>query len=137
MPHSSRTHTAPTGGEASAVFKLDKRGYIEGQLLGFTNDNQLRTISWAQVDAKTSSYNITQYSWDGYYEMYLDPGIYNITLAIEGYNALQTNVSISPGQVSTGFSFQLELNNTQLLDYKRPLIITVATPDYEKRLNEH
>jgi hypothetical protein len=63
------------------------------------------------------------------------PGIYNITLAIDGYNALQTNVSISPGQVSTGFSFQLELNNTQLLDYTRPLIITVATPDYEKRLS--
>ncbi len=126
---------APTGGETSVVFKLDQRGYIEGQLLGFTSDNQLRTISWAQVDAKTYSYNVTQYSWDGYYEMYLDPGIYNIAFAIEGYNTIQTNVSISSGQVSTGFSFQLELNNTQLLDYTRPLIITVATPDFEKRLS--
>jgi hypothetical protein len=123
----------PTGGETSGIFKLDKRGYIEGEILGFTIDNQLRPISWARVTAGTTSYNVTQYSWDGYYEMYLDPGTYNITIAIEGYNAFQTNASFSPGQSTTGFDIQLELTKTQLLDYSNLPIFAIASSEYQKR----
>jgi len=124
----------PLGGETSAIFKLDKRAYIQGQILGFTLYNELRTISWAQLDATTDNYNITQYSWDGYYDGYLDPGNYNITISLPGYNTIQTNASLSPGQASAGYDFTLELNSSQALNYSNPLAITASPPDYEKQL---
>ena len=125
---------APLGGETSAIFKLDKRGYIQGQVLGFTLDNQLRTVSWAQLDATTDNYNITQYSWDGYYDGYLDPGSYNITISLPGYSTIQTNASISPGQASAGYDFTLKLNNTPALNSSSSLMIALTPSDYEKQL---
>jgi hypothetical protein len=128
--------TAPVGGEASSIFKLDKRGYIEGSILGFTVDNQLRSISWAGVEADTKNYNVTQYSWDGYYEMYLDPGSYNISVGTAAYSNIKTNASIAPGQSSMGFDFQLELNHSLVQDSSSlhtslPMIVTLG---YKERL---
>jgi len=127
---------APAGGETSSIFKLDKRGYIEGSILGFTVDNQLRSISWAGVEADTKNYNVTQYSWDGYYEMYLDPGSYNISVGTAAYSNIKTNASIAPGQSSMGFDFQLELNHSLVQDSSSlhtslPMIVTLG---YKERL---
>jgi len=102
---------APIGGEISSIFTLDKRGYISGSILGFNIDDQLRPVSWAEITAETRNYNITQYSWDGYYEMYLDPGSFNITLQSVGYKTIKTNSEIAPGQFSLGLDFQLELDH--------------------------
>lgn len=116
------------GGETSGIFRLDKRGHIEGSVLGFTIDNQPRPVSWARIDAETEGYNLTQYSWDGHYDMYLDPGRYNISIglwdqnATVGYKLAKIRVSISPGQASTGFNFQLQLGYIPINEYSNPTL---------------
>ena len=109
----------PYGGEASGIFSLDKRGHIAGNILGFTINDELRTLSWTTLAAKTTGHNFTQYSWDGYYDMYLDPGKYNLQIAAwtpnrsRGYKSIEVNLNVSPGLKATGIDFILYLRNIQ------------------------
>ena len=43
----TKISNAPQGGEASAEFELDLRGYVSGLVLGMDWDHNVRTVSWA------------------------------------------------------------------------------------------
>jgi len=101
------------GAEASAIFELDKRGYISGEVDGFVRSGEIRTQSWINVLASSPTLNITQWTWDGFYEMYLPAGDYNFTFYAwepttnQGYVTVSSPIHISDGQSTTGISFQL------------------------------
>jgi hypothetical protein len=113
------------GSETSAVFELDKRGFISGNIFGFTWSDELRTQSWITVQAASAAGNMsfTQWSWDAHYDMYLDPGAYSFTIAAwtpsgsEGYNTVSSSINISPGQSTAGVTFQLERSNIPVPEF--------------------
>ena len=109
-PYSQRNYAkifnTAQGGEASIVFELDQRGYVQGTVLGLNWDDGVRTVSWATIQIKSGSSTYYWYTWDGWFDGYLDSGHYELT-AIEwtdlneGHQAYSFNLEVSPGQFST------------------------------------
>jgi hypothetical protein len=111
---------AHLGSETSAVFELDQRGYISGNLYGFTSANELRTLSWGAVTAvgaQGANATFTSHSWDGFYDMYLDAGGYSFSITYPGYNSVSSSINISSGQQTSGVTFQLERSNIPVPEF--------------------
>jgi hypothetical protein len=94
---------APQGGGASVEFELDLRGYVQGLILAFDWNGAIRTVSWATIQMRTGSTTYNWYSWDGWFDGYLDPGGYNATAtewtaANEGHKSYAFPLTVSTGQ---------------------------------------
>jgi len=63
----------PGTGVTTATFELDRLGTVRGLVLGYNLQGDLRTISWAKVNA-TGSPGVAQPTFDGQYEIFLQPG---------------------------------------------------------------
>jgi len=122
---------AHLGAEASVVFELDLRGLVSGQITGFTWSDELRPVSWASITASGTGGTFTAYSWDGYYDVYLPAGSYEFTVAEwspnnEGHNAKATSLTVSAGQLATGFSFYLERSNIPIPEFGAIIALVTA-----------
>ena len=101
----TKISNAPQGGEASAVFELDLRGYVSGIVLGMDWDHDVRTLSWTSVAFNSGSTSLYEYTWDGFFDGYLDPGNYHVTItewtsANEGHLSRSLDLSVSQGQAN-------------------------------------
>jgi hypothetical protein len=113
-----------TGTEISGVYTLAKRGYVSGVVEGFNYFDDLDTLSWATVQANSTTSNVTlaQESWDGYFEMYLPPGTYSLhvsqwgTQGNVGYNADLVGIEISGGELIRGLVFILNRSGVPIED---------------------
>lgn len=96
---------APQGGEASAEFELDRRGYVSGLILGLDWDQGVRTLSWTSVTFKVNDAAIYWYTWDGWFDGYLNAGRYRATItewtANKGHLSSSLNVTVSQGQANS------------------------------------
>jgi hypothetical protein len=109
---------AHLGGEASVIFELDQRGLVSGQIAGFTWSDELRPTSWASITASGSAGMFTGCSADGYYDMYLQAGSYELTVVESpGHVSKSAPVTVSTGQQVTGFSFYLERTNVPIPEF--------------------
>jgi hypothetical protein len=106
-PYAQRGFTlilnAPLSGEASAVFEVDRRGYIQGIVLGMNWDDQTRTMSWVTVElVDNSGYQYYWYTWDGWFDGYLNPGSYQATITEwnhnEGHQQVMFTLNVNPGE---------------------------------------
>jgi hypothetical protein len=117
----ARISNAPLSGEASAAFELDLRGYIQGILLGMNWEDVTRTISWAYLQIEDrSSYQYYWYTWDGWFDGYLNPGIYRVTIrewtSSQGYFPINFVLNVSPGEQSRSLSFTLTESHIPIPD---------------------
>jgi hypothetical protein len=102
------------GGEASAIFELDQRGLVKGTVLAMNWDDADREASWITLafTQNSSSYQYYWYTWDGFFDGYLDPGLYQMTITEwihnEGHFSQQLAVSVSPGENSKSTTIILE-----------------------------
>jgi hypothetical protein len=99
-----RILNAPLDGAASIVFELDLKGYVSGLVLGLNWDDEVRTMSWASVTFRTDSTSIYWYTWDGFYDGYLNAGQYNVTFTEwknnEGHVSQSLILTVNVGQKS-------------------------------------
>jgi hypothetical protein len=83
--------------------------------------NQVREASWIELQfiSNSSLYPHQQfpnqyywYSWDGFFDGYLDPGVYQLTVSEwlhnEGHYAVQLALTVSPGEISTSTTIILQ-----------------------------
>jgi hypothetical protein len=103
---------APLSGEASAEFEVDRRGYIQGIVLGLNWDDETRTMSWVTVKIVDSSgYQYYWYTWDGWFDGYLDPGPYHFTVTEwnhnEGHQQLAFVLNVNPGEQNGALDYIL------------------------------
>jgi len=103
---------APLSGEASTEFEVDKRGYIQGIVLGMNWDDATRTMSWTTVKIVDSSgYQYYWYTWDGWFDGYLDPGAYQTTITEwnhnEGHQQLAFILNVNQGEQNSALNFIL------------------------------
>ena len=122
---------AVVGGEASVQFGLELRGYVQGTVLGFDWDYEVRTISWAAIQLRSTDINYYWYSWDGWFDGYVDPAEYRATVTIwptsgEGYRAFEFNLSVSPGQISRAESIILEESGVPIPEFSSHLPVLVG-----------
>jgi hypothetical protein len=104
--------------EASVVFELDLRGLVSGNIAGFSWSDELRPTSWASITASGAGGDFTAYSWDGYYDMYLPAGTYDLTVAESaGHETLSAPITVSTGQLVTGFSFYMQRTNVPIPEF--------------------
>jgi hypothetical protein len=106
-PYEQRSFThiqnAAQGGEASAEFELDLRGHVSATVLGLNWDQTPRTLSWASVTFRNGAGSYYWYTWDGWFDGYLDAGTYQETVtewttAQEGHLSQTLNVTVNEGQ---------------------------------------
>ena len=100
------------GGEASVVFELDLRSSVQGVVYCLDWNDATRTISWATVELKNSDTTYRWYTWDGWFDGYLDPGDYQVTVSEwtvqnEGHNSYQFSLNAGTGQVNRAFTITL------------------------------
>jgi hypothetical protein len=93
---------AHMSGEASIETSLNLRGLVRGTVVGSTFDVGARTISWAQINFTNPNITETHYSYDGFYEAYLNGGNYNLTVTAwtnkgEAYRQISFAVTIPDG----------------------------------------
>jgi hypothetical protein len=92
---------AHLSGEVSGIWEVDLRGFLSGQLVGFTWSGEFRTVSWATVSILgADGFTYNSYSYDGVYGMFANPGTYAMTIAMPGYTSLTVPMSIGTGQAS-------------------------------------
>jgi len=104
---------APLSGEASAEFEVDRRGYIQGIILGMNWDDQTRTMSWVTVEIVDSSgYQYYWYTWDGWFDGYLNPGTYQATITEwnhnEGHQQIMFTLNVNQGEQNDALNYILE-----------------------------
>ncbi|MBS7656045.1 carboxypeptidase regulatory-like domain-containing protein, partial [Candidatus Bathyarchaeota archaeon] len=117
-------------GEASVIFELDRRGYLSGQIYGFTWCDEMRPISWASVIAVGESGEFTLYSVDGFYEGFLPKGTYTLTVvAYEGdigYNSVSASVNVPDGGAAS-YSFEgLEESHIPIPEFPAAAIALIS-----------
>ena len=118
---------AHLGAEASVVFELDLRGLISGQVAGFTWSDEIRPVSWASITAAGAGGTFTSYSWDGYYDMYLPSGSYELTVSESpGHETQSAPIVVSTGQLVTGFSFYLQRTNIPIPEFGAVIALVTA-----------
>jgi hypothetical protein len=102
----AKIFNAAQSGEASAEFGLDLRGYVQGVVFGLDWDDAARTMSWASIQITSGSASYNWYTWDGWFDGYLDPGAYQAKLSewtsrAEGHQTNQFVLNVSAGQSGT------------------------------------
>jgi len=121
------------GSEVSVVYELDKRGFISGNIYGFTWSDELRTVSWATVVALAADgTEFKTWSWDSFFGTYLDaaPGGTTYTLSVivwtpdgQAYTVVSTPYTVSYGQSTQGIVFQLESSNIPIPEFSGLAIV--------------
>jgi hypothetical protein len=129
-----RVSNAPLAGEASSEFELDLRGYIQGIVLGMNWDDATRTISWASLQIEdNSSYQYYWYTWDGWFDGYLNPGNYQATIGVwsnnQGYLPVGFVLPVSLGEQSKSLNFILTEGQIPIpeLTYVSALTLALVT----------
>jgi hypothetical protein len=139
---------APLGGEASIQIQADLRGLIRGVVSAYTWSNELRTLSWATVQAQGEAGEYTLYTVDGLYEAYLPAGVYNLTVYEwspegRGHRPYMGFTAVSTGQEAEGFNIILEasfipipeLNSKACKALALTLAASTALVQCKRRLN--
>ena len=110
------------GGEASIVFELDLRSYVQGTVHGLDWNDATRTISWVSIEFKTDQTTYHWYSWDGWFDGYLDPGEYLTTVTEwtnrnEGHEFYEFRIDAGTGQINRAFTITLGLTGIPIPEF--------------------
>jgi len=115
-PYQQREYTripnAVLGSEASVEFELELRGYVRGTVVGLDWNDAARTISWGTIRVTEDSRVQYWYTWDGWFDGYLDPGTYQVDMVEwtslgEGHMPISFRITVSPGQSNLAISLLL------------------------------
>jgi len=123
---------APLSGEASAEFEVDKRGYEQGIILGMNWDDETRTMSWVTIQfVDNTGYQYYWYSWDGWFDGYLNPGPYQMTVTEwkqnEGHLQLKTTLNVNTGERNTALDYILEESQIPIPELTlAPIVFTIS-----------
>jgi hypothetical protein len=136
------------GGEASAVFELDRLGLVSGTAVGYTYVDDWRTVSWAQVKfvpaaGPFATTGLNFYTSDGRFTAWLpgdvNPpntpytyaakrtiGPYKVSLTVPGYKPVPAMaVAVSDGAFST-FNVYLEKSNIPIPEFPVAAIVLAS-----------
>jgi hypothetical protein len=120
--------SAHNSGEASAAFEVDLNGLVTGNALAFTWSNEFRPLSWATLSVLSAGMNSpsNSYTYDGIYEMYLQPSRYYFTISSPGAIAQSWSASISGGQMGVERSVNLEQSNIPVPEFRGATLVAVS-----------
>ena len=120
--------SAHNSGEASAAFEVDLNGLVTGNALAFTWSNEFRPLSWATLSVLGAGMNSpgNSYTYDGIYEMYLQPSRYYFTISSPGAIAQSWSASISGGQMGVERSVNLEQSNIPVPEFRGATLVAVS-----------
>ncbi len=122
------------GGETSGIFEVDLRGYVAGNLNGFTWSNEFRTLSWSvpgtNFNVKFASSDGTHTYWttaqDGVYEGFLPDGTYAVTVSAPGMTTITGSLAVSAGQAVGGFNFNMEQSGIPIPEFSGIAIVAFS-----------
>ena len=126
-----RISNAPLTGEASVAFELDLRGYVQGTILEMNWDDATRTASLVNLQIEdNSSYQYYWYTWDGWFDGYLNPGDYQVTIRDwsnnQGYLPVKFVLNVSPGEQSRSLNFILTESQIPIPELASASLVALA-----------
>ena len=101
-------------------------GRVHGNIYGFNVYDELITVSWASVTAMQSGQTIDKaYSSDGFYEMYLPSGTFDLVVEAQGFFTEEMNIYIGDGS-DYALNFYMERNNQPIPEFPISAIQLIA-----------
>jgi hypothetical protein len=88
------TATVDLCGAATVIFDLHRLSHVYGRVTGYNMFGELIPLSWATVSAY-GPLLVTTSSLDGFYEMWLENGTYQVAAMLLGYGAQVTEIRAS------------------------------------------
>jgi hypothetical protein len=133
-PYEMRTEViipnAPLSGSASIIFEVDQRGFLQGQIAGFSWSDELRTISWANVMVSGAEGEQTMYSYDGRYELFLPRGEYDMTIEMfsgdQGFYSQTVSVTAPDGGSATYNFLNMERSGVAIPEFPTAVIAILS-----------
>lgn len=116
---------AHLGGHASVSVDLDLRGMVTGTVTFRNMHGDLRSASWASILLQGEN-KYTLYSWDGFYEGYLPPGAYTVTVQDPGLSSQNASIIVPDGG-SVASSFYLNPSGIPIPEYSDYAILVLLT----------
>ena len=119
-------------GEVSIETSLNLRGLVRGTIVGATYTDDARTISWAQINFTNPTLTETHYSYDGFYEAYLDPGNYSLivtqwTSKGEGHYPVSSTITVPEGSELEGINIFMERSGIPIPEATVPTLLLTFT----------
>jgi hypothetical protein len=120
------------GSESSVEFELDQRGYLQGLVLAIDWNDAVRTVSWATLQIRATSTTYNWYTWDGWFDGYLDAGTYPVTIyewtALgEGHQTRELKLTVSPGQMNKAATVTLDMSEIPIPEFNGTIPIVLLT----------
>ena len=96
---------------------LGAGGRLHGIIYGFNVWDELVTISWASITAMQAGQTVEKVSSnDGFYEMYLPSGNFDIVIEAPGYFTEEKSIFMGDGS-DYGLDFVMERNNQPIPEF--------------------
>ncbi|MEM2902860.1 MAG: hypothetical protein QXO32_09080, partial [Candidatus Bathyarchaeia archaeon] len=133
-PYEMRTEVvipnAHLGGEASVEFELDQRALLTGQIAGFTWCDELRPISWAAVMGSGEAGELTVYSFDGKYELYVPRGDYDMVIEVwpndAGYRSQTISITAPDGGTASYNFLNMERSGIAIPEFPTVAVALIS-----------
>ena len=120
------------GGESSMIFELDRRGKVEGPVIGYTYCDDWRSTSWTTVQFTAADGKIyNYYTLDGSFAGYLPSGPYTMAVIFwspakqEGYKVFTAPFQMSDGATAS-FSVFLEQSGVPIPEFPVAAIVLAS-----------
>jgi len=120
------------GGESSLIFELDRRGFVSGQVIGYTWSDDWRSVSWTTVQFTAADGKIYDfYTMDGRFEAWLSAGPYTAAVIFwspakqEGYKVQTMPYHVSDGALGA-FNVYLEQSGIPIPEFPVAAVVLAS-----------
>jgi hypothetical protein len=87
--------TLPSRGNVSIIYSVERASRVSGMVLGPDLNDRALVLSWAVIDLEPG--NLTTFSLDGNYSLWVPSGSYEIGVSLPGYSTFTGRVEVPEG----------------------------------------
>jgi len=117
------------GGESSLIFELDRRGLVDGTVVGYTYCDDWRSAAWTTVQFTAADGTVfSHYTFDGWFAAWLPMGQYTAAVIFwtpakgEGYKVQTMPYFVSDGSLGS-FNVYLEQSGVPIPEFQSSLTV--------------
>jgi len=120
------------GGESSLIFELDRRGLVDGTVVGYTYCDDWRSAAWTTVQFTAADGTVfSHYTFDGWFSAWLNSGQYTAAVIFwtpakgEGYKVQTMPYFVSDGSLGN-FNVYLEQSGVPIPEFPVAAVVLAS-----------
>jgi len=120
------------GGESSVIFELDRRGLVDGTVVGYTYCDDWRSCAWTTVQFTAADGTVfSHYTFDGWFSAWLNSGPYTAAVIFwspakqEGFKVQTMPYHVSDGALGA-FNVYLEQSGVPIPEFPVAAVVLAS-----------